>query len=104
MLYHRIFIQRYFRISTCILGVVVMVWWVGTMFADAFVCIPVAHRWDPSIVAHCGNRHLLAILTPVPWIATDLIILLMPLPMVWKLHLPTFQRIGLGGLFLIDGL
>ena len=83
---------------------VVILWWIETFFADAFSCMPVESNWNRSIRGKCGNKFLLGILTPIPWIATDLAILLMPLPMVWKFHLPTVQRIGLGGLFLLGGL
>lgn len=103
ILYRRVFITQAFRISTWILGVVVLLWWIGTFFADVFICIPVERNWNPSIAGHCGNKQLVGIITPIPWIVTDLIILLMPLPMVWRLHLPGVQRVGLGGLFLLGG-
>ncbi|KAL9051640.1 MAG: hypothetical protein Q9206_004628 [Seirophora lacunosa] len=74
-LYHRIFVQRTFRILTWVLGFIVVLWWIGAFFAD-----------------------------PLPWIAMDLAILVMPLPFVWQLHLPAMQRVGLGGLFLLGGL
>ncbi|KAL8961375.1 MAG: hypothetical protein Q9193_002066 [Seirophora villosa] len=102
-LYHRIFVQRTFRILTWVLGVIVVLWWVGAFFADVFLCVPAKHLWRPDVPAHCGNRHLLGILEPIPWIATDLAILVMPLPFVWQLHLPAMQRVGLGGLFLLGG-
>jgi hypothetical protein len=79
-------------------------WWIGTILADTLICIPIEHNWNPTIPAHCGNKQLLAIIPPIPWIVTDLVILLMPLPMVWKLHLPRLQRVGLVGLFLLGGL
>ncbi|KAL9010301.1 MAG: hypothetical protein Q9173_004755 [Seirophora scorigena] len=102
-LYHRIFVQRTFRILTWVLGVIVVLWWVGAFFADVFLCVPAEHLWRPDVPAHCGNRHLLGILEPIPWIATDLAILVMPLPFVWQLQLPAMQRVGLGGLFLLGG-
>ncbi|KAI4086369.1 MAG: hypothetical protein LQ344_007594 [Seirophora lacunosa] len=103
-LYHRIFLQRTFRILTWVLGFIVVLWWIGAFFADVLLCVPAEHLWRPDVPAHCGNRHLLGILEPLPWIATDLAILVMPLPFVWQLHLPAMQRVGLGGLFLLGGL
>lgn len=104
MLFHRIFITPAFRLATKILGGIMLFWWIGTIFADTLICIPIAHNWNPRIPAHCGNKQLLAIIPPIPWIVTDLVILLMPLPMVWKLQLPRLQRVGLAGLFLLGGL
>ncbi len=86
------------------IGIIVVVWWVGTILADALMCIPIEHNWNPEIPAHCGNKQLLAILPPIPWIVTDLAILIMPMPMVYKLQLPGLQRVGLAALFLLGGL
>ena len=104
MLFHRIFITPAFRMATKFIGVIVILWWVGTILADTLICIPVQHNWNPEIPARCGNKQLLAIIPPIPWIVTDLAILLMPMPMVYKLHLPGFQRVGLAGLFLLGSL
>lgn len=101
MLFHRIFITPAFRMATKVIGVIVILWWVGTILADTLICIPIAHNWNPEIAARCGNKQLLAIIPPIPWIVTDLAILIMPMPMVYKLHLPGFQRVGLAGLFLL---
>lgn len=104
ILYHRIFITKAFRLVTKILVVVLALWWIGTILADNLICIPVSHNWDPTVPAHCGSKHLIAIIPPIPWIVTDVVVLLMPLGMVWKLHLPVLQRIGLVGLFLLGSL
>lgn len=101
MLFHRIFIVPAFRTATKVIGVTMILWWIGTILADCLICIPIKHNWNPEIPARCGNKQLLAIIPPIPWIVTDLAILLMPMPMVYKLHLPGFQRVGLAGLFLL---
>ena len=104
MLFHRIFITPAFRLAIKIIGVIMVLWWIGTILADTLICIPVEHNWNPKIPAHCGNQQLAAIVPPILWIVTDLVILLMPLPMVWNLHLPRLQRVGLAGLFMLGGL
>lgn len=104
ILFYRIFVTPVFRLATQVLGTVMVFWWIGTILADDLICLPIQHNWDPSIPAHCGSKQLLAIIPPIPWIVTDLVILLMPLPMVWNLHLPRLQRVGLAGLFLLGGL
>jgi hypothetical protein len=81
-----------------------LLWWIGTLLAETIICIPIEYSWNSTMSAHFGSKHLLAIIPPIPWIVTDLVILLMPLPMVWNLHLPRLQRVGLGVLFLLGGL
>jgi len=104
ILFHRIFVTPAFRLATKILGVIMALWWIGTFLADNLICLPIEHNWNPAIPARCGNKQLVAIIPPIPWIITDLVILLMPVTMVWKLHLPVLQRVGLVGLFLLGGL
>lgn len=104
MLFHRIFVPRPFRIATKVIGGIVIVWWIGTIFADALICLPIGHGFNPKVPGNCGDKQLLAVLPPIPWIVTDLAILIMPIPMVWNLHLPRVQRIGLVCLFLLGGL
>ena len=79
-------------------------WWIGTILADNLLCIPIDKNWYPEMHGHCGNKQLVAKIPPIPWIVTDLAVLLMPIAMVWKLHMPWLQRLGLAGLFLLGGL
>jgi hypothetical protein len=104
VLFHRIFVTPTSRNATTITRMVIVLWWVGTVLADILICIPIEHSWNTEIPAHCGNKQLLAIIPPTPWIATDLALLLMPMPMVYKLHLPGLQRVGMAALFLLGGL
>ena len=81
-----------------------VLWWIGTILADCLICLPVEYNWKPTVAGHCSNKVLLFIIPPIPWIVTDLAILLMPLPMVWNLHLPRLERVGLASLFMLGGL
>ena len=83
---------------------IVLGWYIAISFAGAFICIPVSSSWNPALPGHCGNRYLLNIIDPIPWILTDFAILICPLPMVRKLQIPTRQKIALAGLFLIGSL
>ena len=83
---------------------VVTCWWISISFAVAFICSPVKSEWNPDVPGHCGNQYLLNIIDPIPWILTDFAILIAPMPMVRKLHMPTRQKVALAGIFLIGGL
>ncbi len=104
ILFHRIFVTPSFRLTTKVLGGIMALWWIGTFLAINLICLPIEHNWNSAILAHCGNQKLVAIIPPIPWIITDLVVLLMPVTMVWRLHLPVLQRVGLAGLFLLGGL
>ena len=104
ILLHRIFVTRAFQLTARVLLALVVGWYLAVFLADAFICIPVSSNWDPKVPGHCGNRYILNIIAPLPWILTDFAILISPLPMVYKLQLPTRERVALAGPFLIGGL
>ena len=87
-----------------ITGGIVILWWICVFWADALICLPPERNWNPSLPGYCGDQHLLNIVSPIPWIATDVSILIMPIPMVIRLHMPKSQRIALIGVFLLGGL
>ena len=103
ILFYRIFIQRGFRLAALALGAITTLWWLGTLLADILICLPPAYNWNPTIEAQCGNKQLLWIIPPIPWIITDLAVVILPLPVIWELHMPLFQRMGLVALFLLGG-
>lgn len=101
ILLYRIFITRAFRITAIILLFIVAAWWTAITLASALICSPIETAWNPNVQGKCGNQYILDIIAPIPWILTDFIILLAPLPNVWKLQLPYRQKVGLIGLLLI---
>ena len=65
-------------------------------------CVPIAYNWDKSISGgHCadiGGAFLaLAIIDAI----TDLVILIIPLPMIWRLMIPRTKQISLAIIFSI---
>lgn len=104
ILLYRIFIIKTFRITVLVLMAVVGVWYVAITLAGALICLPVKSRWHPDIPGHCGNQYILNIIDPIPWILTDFAILFAPIPMVWRLQMPTRRKAAIAGLFLVGGL
>ena len=103
MLLHRIFVVRPFRITAWVLAAIVVAWYIASVLVTALDCLPVRSIWNPSIPGHCGNQLHVQIAEPVPWILTDFAVLVAPMPMVRKLHMPRAQKVGLACLFLIGG-
>ncbi len=74
------------------------------IFGFVFQCAPIAYSWDLTIPGgHCINRGAFARFTNVGNIVTDILILVMPIPIVWSLHLPKNKKIGVCLLFLLGG-
>lgn len=95
MMYYRIFRVPYFKKMAYVVGAFVMAWVVCVTFLFIFICVPVQKLWYPDLPGHCINQVGTWIANAASTILTDLIILLMPLPQLWKLHLHTREKIGL---------
>ncbi|KAL8842366.1 MAG: hypothetical protein Q9176_002755 [Flavoplaca citrina] len=73
-------------------------------FGIAFQCTPVAFFWDRTIPGgHCINTSAFFRFNNIANMLTDILILAMPIPIVWSLHLDRRKKIGVCGLFLLGG-
>lgn len=92
--YIRIFPNGPLRYSIYAIGVVVLIFWITSIFAIIFTCIPVQAAWDYSITdAKC--IHILDYFYTAAGvnIATDLLLCFLPLPTIWALQMPKAQRV-----------
>ncbi|KAL4879034.1 hypothetical protein BJY04DRAFT_220630 [Aspergillus karnatakaensis] len=105
LFYLRIFNTFRFRILTYIVGFLVLGHGIGVLFAAIFQCSPVQYAWDKSIVGGtCFDQQAFYRYVSPPNILTDLLILILPMPYVWKLHTRLTQKLALTGVFLLGGL
>ncbi|KAH7305325.1 hypothetical protein B0I35DRAFT_444336 [Stachybotrys elegans] len=71
-----------------------MAWLVGKVFGLLFVCDPISKNWMPWVPGTCGPTNSLYIGSAVPSVAIDLIIMLLPLPKIWRLHMSRARKCG----------
>ncbi|KAL8925885.1 MAG: hypothetical protein Q9172_002038 [Xanthocarpia lactea] len=77
----------------------VAVFWLGFTLHGILICRPLAFRWDRTLHGHCGNSVVHEIAwSPVNLLA-DALVVILPLPVVWKLHLPTKKKVRISGMF-----
>lgn len=87
-LYRRIFPSRRFNILLYVVGAVIVVWWLASVLAIILICHPVQYFWDKTIPGgHCGNDFGILYGVASPNIVTDIAILILPLPILWKLQM-----------------
>ena len=67
--------------------------------ASVCTCQPRRRAWDPTVPGTCINLVVFALAGSALQIATDIAILLLPIPLVWKLKLPVRQRGALIAIF-----
>lgn len=76
---------------------------IGILFSSIFPCQPIAKSWDLSLaeVGWCIDRPAMYQATAALGVATDVLILAIPVPMVVGLHTSRVKKIGLLGMFAI---
>ena len=75
------------------------------MLALIFACHPIAKSWDATITTgYCINRDAVYLANVVLNIVTDLMILLLPAPMIRNLHMPPRQKLLVAAMFSVGSL
>ena len=103
--YLRVFTHRTYRHTTYALMVIVIASWLGYGFAVSFQCHPVTFVWDKNISGvTCINLEALYKAVNGPMIATDLVMIALPIPMVWHLKTTRLRKAGLTLAFAAGGM
>lgn len=78
--------------------VIVVLWWISVMLEEFLLCKPFAFNWDRSIKGgSCANVLAAYIAAGVINLCTDLMVLVLPVPMIIGLQLPVRSKIALTG-------
>jgi hypothetical protein len=101
-LYYRIFkVNRKFRLLCISVMILTVAYCISFILVYAFDCNPEYKTWNanPNIRGTCIPITTVTIVIGAFNIATDTIILVMPIPMILKLQLRLNQKIGLLAIF-----
>ncbi len=84
-----------------VVAVASVLWALGAIFFSTFTCKPVSFYWDKSgHNGHCLKRHHYKtgnIVIAVVGMLTDIIILVIPMPTLWKSQMRRKQKIAMTG-------
>ncbi|KAI1173841.1 hypothetical protein F4777DRAFT_556489 [Nemania sp. FL0916] len=106
LFYRRIFssTSKSFNNAWNIVFALVAVFILYKLPAQIFSCIPPRKNWLPSIPGHCENDYTnfgLLLAGLILDILTDLLILLLPMPIVFRLHTSRRKKLALFGAFFL---
>jgi hypothetical protein len=105
LFYDRVFKTAIFHVAVWAMIIFIALWWVSAMLVLIFPCTPIRFFWDKSIfTGRCINYEAFGTAEAAITIATDVIILTMPMPLVWRLRVERRQKVILSGIFLLGGL
>ncbi|KAJ5215985.1 uncharacterized protein N7498_002392 [Penicillium cinerascens] len=100
--YHRVLKRGgiWVRPTLWAVGTLCVCWLIGAWLATTFQCTPVHASWDPVPNAKCFTQWKFFTGTAAPSAVLDVIILLIPLPLLWSLHMTKAKKVMLTGLFI----
>ncbi|KAK9424075.1 hypothetical protein SUNI508_13794 [Seiridium unicorne] len=109
LLYQRVFDTgngaQWFRRAIKVMIVLTFAIEGGYVFIIAFQCLPVASLWDPSITdAKCLNANVAFTAGAVLNIASDIVLMVLPIPALWKLQTSVQKRLGVALMLAIASL
>ena len=90
--------QQFFRVYFVIL----IIYGLWTLFSSIFTCWPVEAYWlavTGQVTGSCMSKGGVTYSNAALNIATDLVLIVVPAPLLWKLQIPTRQRLILMSLF-----
>ncbi|KAF1948665.1 hypothetical protein CC80DRAFT_458826 [Byssothecium circinans] len=104
-LYYRLFPLPWFKKAVMALGAFVIAYSIPQIFGDIFQCVPIKAKWDPvaAMTAHCIDYVKLIITCGIINIITDFMMLALPVPVLWSLHVSSHRKLVLSVMFLIGG-
>lgn len=103
LLYIRIFGRlRYIRIIFYVVCIFMALWAIAVVLILCLQCRPIELIWNKRIQGgSCINSNIFYLVSSIPDAITDVILLLLPLPAIWRLHNTIWQKAILTGMFVL---
>ncbi|MCJ1307713.1 hypothetical protein MMC25_001361 [Agyrium rufum] len=100
--YWRLFHVQSMKIPLFVTAALVAVWMVAIFVVAIFSCWPIHGFWELTLANRkCINTEQFYLAQSVYSIITDLMILILPMPIVWNLQISRGQKIGITSIFLV---
>lgn len=95
-LYRRVFSiypRSTFDVTVIVMIVILVLYYVATVIAKIWECVPRSRAWDQSIPGHCIDTLMLVNVDGVFNAVTDFIMVIMPLGVVWNLSMKFTKKL-----------
>jgi hypothetical protein len=74
---------------------IICLWAISVLLETLLLCRPVSYNWDATVEGTCGDRNTVYVVAGATNMVTDFAVILVPIPYIWQLQMPTSQRVGL---------
>ena len=98
------FPQQRFQYALYAMGTFLTLFLFSKWLVVALQCLPIHSFWQPEVPHHCFDQVTYYIAQGSLNFVSDVFVVVMPIPILWNLHLPTPRRVALVIVFLLGGL
>ncbi|KAB5513518.1 integral membrane protein [Coniochaeta sp. 2T2.1] len=99
LMYTTLIPVREMVISCRIIGLVIILWNTGSVLGALLMCRPFALNWDRSLPGTCGDNRFFYMWLGAINVVAEAIMLLLPLPFLYRLQIETYKKVVVIGLF-----
>ena len=75
-------------------------WCITTLVLALTTCDPITKSWATELPGHCISTNIIWLVSAVTSVILDVYILLLPLPILWRLHLKLSRKIQITVIFI----
>ena len=101
-LYLRIFsVSKVYRCCIWLVMFITCGYIFSNFWTQMFMCQPIAKYWRPEIPGHCISLTTIIYLFTSLNFITDLLIFVLPLPMIWRMHLSLKDKAAVSMIFIL---
>lgn len=87
--------SRVFRLATFSAMGLVMLFGLSVILLSFLNCRPFVKTWKPMLPGSCGSVRLNVMFTSLVNVLVDLCIIVLPIPMVWRLQMARWRKVAL---------
>ncbi|CAG8983189.1 hypothetical protein HYALB_00004016 [Hymenoscyphus albidus] len=91
-------------ISINIFMVLLLIYYITMLVIKVMICEPIHAFWDLNVRAHCWDINGIFLADAIVSVTTDIAILVIPIPLIWDLHVSLVKKIKLFGILGAGGL
>ena len=102
--YRRMFPQQWFKYALLGTGATVAGSSIAQLPCDILQCVPVRSQWDPNVKGKCNNFGAIILGFGILNIITDVMTLVLPIPVIWRLKLSPARKRLVMSTFMLGGL
>lgn len=90
---------RQMVIAARVIGLFIILWNTGGVLGALLLCRPIALNWDRTLSGHCGDNRLFYMWLGAINVVAEAVILLLPVPFLYRLQMKAFKKVIVMGLF-----